>query len=141
MTDSHRVRRWDIYDIADELADVPWMLNRALYDSDEPDYISASEAIQDVSDLLARLWLAAERGGEVGPSPDYAAGETDGFGRATAPSYPGTDEGMARNAVSGAECSDRAAAPINGPFRGAVFALGTTVLWFAALAVVALAVI
>jgi hypothetical protein len=60
---NERVKRWDVYDIADELADVPGMLTQAI---DDPRYIP--EIQQKVYELEQRLWAAAERGGVVGPA-------------------------------------------------------------------------
>ncbi len=61
-------QRWDVYDIADELADVPWMLRRAIDDERV-----IPEIVEKIKDLERRLWDAAKRGGCVGPSPEYAA--------------------------------------------------------------------
>lgn len=56
------VERWDVYDIADELADVPGMLSQLQF----------SEALDRIRDLERRLWAASKRGGTVGPWPEYA---------------------------------------------------------------------
>lgn len=66
---NNAVKRWDVYDIADELADVPGMLlntansafvtacaKRELYD-----------VVDKVKDLTNRLWKASKVEGEVGP--------------------------------------------------------------------------
>lgn len=58
-----RVQRWDVYDIADELADLPAML------SGSPMMVADAYAV--LEDLERRLWAAAERGGRVGPYPEY----------------------------------------------------------------------
>lgn len=62
------VKRWDIYDIADELADIPGMIS--LMAAGQTDL-----SLQDVCGLLqgleSRLWTAGLRGGSVGPWPDY----------------------------------------------------------------------
>lgn len=67
MTD---VQRWDVYDIADALADVPGMIHRVVNDQS-----AIGETLRDVYDLLAylenQLWEAANRGGRVGPWPEY----------------------------------------------------------------------
>ena len=55
------VKRWDVYDVADELADVPGMLDRC----------QVTEAIDLIRDLERRLWAASLRDGQVGPWPDY----------------------------------------------------------------------
>lgn len=60
---NERVKRWDVYDIADELADVPSMV-----DAGWREY-----ALAVIKDLEQRLWAAAERGGNVGPYPGYEA--------------------------------------------------------------------
>lgn len=66
---AQRVQRWDVYDIADELADVPGMLREAIYD---PRIVSV--VAEKVKQLEARLWAAADRGGKVGPAPEYRQG-------------------------------------------------------------------
>lgn len=58
---TNEVQRWDIYDIADELADLPGLLSR-VRSSDELD-----EVCDEVNDLVNRLWAAALVGGSVGP--------------------------------------------------------------------------
>ena len=55
------VMRWDIYDIADELADLPGLLHQ-VRSSDE-----LAEVCDVVNDLVNRLWEAALVGGSVGP--------------------------------------------------------------------------
>ncbi|OBJ40299.1 hypothetical protein A5630_25445 [Mycolicibacterium mucogenicum] len=64
------VKRWDIHDIADELADVPVLLRASL---DDFDTIGAKlgEAARKIKDLERRLWLASAVGGCVGPAPEY----------------------------------------------------------------------
>lgn len=56
-----RVKRWDVFDVADELADVPGIISRE----------GIAPAVEKVHELLDRLWEAAEREGSVGPWPDY----------------------------------------------------------------------
>lgn len=68
-----RVKRWDIYDIADELADVPGLLNRAL----TGDRVAAVEVKDLAYELERKLWLAAERGGSVGPYPEYESWDAE----------------------------------------------------------------
>ena len=68
MNTTARVRRWDVYDIADELADVPGMLDRYVQHG-SPDTLAQIYAA--LTDLEHRLWSAAERAGEVGPFPLY----------------------------------------------------------------------
>ena len=58
---TNEVQRWDIYDIADELADLPGLL-RQVRSSDE-----LAEVYDEVNDLVNRLWAAARVGGSVGP--------------------------------------------------------------------------
>lgn len=67
---SERVKRWDIYDIADELADVPGMIS-AVFDHPNELGTRLALAVVKIRDLERRLWQAAEQGGEVGPAPDY----------------------------------------------------------------------
>lgn len=62
------VKRWDVYDAADHLDDVPWMLAKARR---EQDWELVAEVIQHVEDWTAFLWAASKRGGEVGPYPLY----------------------------------------------------------------------
>ena len=59
---TNEVKRWDIYDIADDLADLPWRLNQ-VRSTDELD-----EVCDEVNALVKRLWAAALVGGPVGPS-------------------------------------------------------------------------
>lgn len=60
------IKRYDIYDIADELADVPGMLAVALDDER-----IIPEIMGVVRDLERRLWIASTRDGRVGPYPTY----------------------------------------------------------------------
>jgi hypothetical protein len=64
------VKRWDVYDIADRLADIPWMLAAVIAGQATPGH-----TLQDIygllSELETELWQAADRGGSVGPYPDY----------------------------------------------------------------------
>lgn len=63
---SNLVKRWDIYDIADQLADLPGLVKQGI---DDP------RVLPEVHDVLieleALLWAAAKRGGSVGPAPHY----------------------------------------------------------------------
>lgn len=69
--DSRKVKRWDVYDIADQLADVPGLLEVVVRNF--PDAAGAVEIItQAIKDLEQRLWRASERGGVVGPWPAYS---------------------------------------------------------------------
>jgi hypothetical protein len=78
MTINDRVKRWDVYDVADELADVPWMLQRLQTGGTYRLPGMVSEIRDKVEDLERRLWEAAERGGTVGPSPLYEQVELEG---------------------------------------------------------------
>lgn len=60
------VKRWDVYDIADELADVPGMLLDAIDDER-----LIPEIAEKVKGLEQRLWEASRHGGSVGPYPEY----------------------------------------------------------------------
>ena len=66
MMDDDDVMRWDVYDIADELADVPGMLQKAIDDERLIPEIAAA-----IKELEKRLWAASKRGGQVGPYPEY----------------------------------------------------------------------
>ena len=58
---SHRVQRWDVYDAADHIADIPGLIALGRY----------AEAAEVAQEWERKLWLAAERGGIVGPYPEY----------------------------------------------------------------------
>ena len=60
------VMRWDVYDIADELADVPGMLKNAIDDER-----LIPEIVAMIKGLEQRLWAASQRDGQVGPYPEY----------------------------------------------------------------------
>ena len=60
------VMRWDVYDIADELADVPGMLKNAIDDER-----LIPEIVAMIKGLEQRLWAASKRDGQVGPYPEY----------------------------------------------------------------------
>lgn len=60
------IRRWDIYDVADSLADVPAMLWEAVHD-----HRVIPEILELVRDLEDRLWVASTHGGCIGPAPTY----------------------------------------------------------------------
>jgi hypothetical protein len=60
------VQRWDIYDIADQLDDMPYEILQACDDIRLLPEISAI-----IEALAARAWLASKRGGTVGPYPEY----------------------------------------------------------------------
>ena len=62
------VLRWDIYDIADELADVPGQLATRMT-SDE-----LYDICQELNGLVRRLFDASMVAGSVGPWPDYEGG-------------------------------------------------------------------
>lgn len=62
------VLRWDIYDIADELADVPGQL--ADVRTSEGLYV----IYQELNGLVRRLFDASMVAGSVGPWPDYEGG-------------------------------------------------------------------
>ena len=61
-----RIKRWDVYDVADELADIPWMLNDAIDDE---------RLIPEIADMVERLanqlFEMAQVHGSVGPAPSY----------------------------------------------------------------------
>lgn len=63
---ANAVKRWDIYDIADELADLPYFVAKGIDDPRE-----LPEVIEVLHDLEQRLWAASRRGGQVGPAPHY----------------------------------------------------------------------
>ena len=60
------VQRWDVYDIADELADMAPLVRMGV---DDPRVLP--EVIHLLEQLEARLWRASRRGGVVGPFPTY----------------------------------------------------------------------
>jgi hypothetical protein len=66
--DTRKVRRWDVYDVADQLADVGPALRRALQSGDFDEVLDIS-ALAD--DLANNLWAASVRGGSIGPFPFY----------------------------------------------------------------------
>lgn len=73
------IKRWDIYDIADELADVPCIIRQGI---DDPRVLS--EAMHDLEDLISRLWVAARVGGWVMPAhQDYQPWDGPGLTRST----------------------------------------------------------
>lgn len=57
------IKRWDIYDIADELADLPHLVQQGV---DDPRVLP--EVVQDLTNLVNRLWEASKTGGWVMPS-------------------------------------------------------------------------
>ena len=61
------VKRWDVYDVADELADVPGMLREAI-DDDR----LIPEIVEKIKGLEFRLWNAALIGGEVAAMTKFA---------------------------------------------------------------------
>ena len=64
------VKRWDIYDIADELADLVPMMTRVIQGNSAIGE-SWEEIFKFVKGLEKRLWVAAERGGQVASYPEY----------------------------------------------------------------------
>jgi hypothetical protein len=70
-----KIERWDVYDVADELADVAPVLQSLVaapfpWNSFRDDILGV---IADLKDLERRLWEAAKRGGSVGPYPEYSS--------------------------------------------------------------------
>jgi hypothetical protein len=66
MVRASDVQRWDIYDIADDLADVQSLLFEAVDDVRVMPSLAHS-----LSQIENRLWAAVTRGGYVGPWPHY----------------------------------------------------------------------
>lgn len=64
--DTRRVARWDVYDVADELADIPGLLSIAI---DDPRMIPS--IAHDINRMVRRLWDASEIAGTVGPYHNY----------------------------------------------------------------------
>ncbi|AEK10051.1 hypothetical protein FDH96_gp116 [Mycobacterium phage Rey] len=62
MENTKNVQRWDVYDIADELADVPGMLGDAI---DDDRLIPG--IVDTIHKLTQRLWAASRIGGVVVP--------------------------------------------------------------------------
>ncbi len=60
------VVRWDIYDIADELADLPGLVTQGI---DDPRVLA--EVHETLLRLEKRLWAASRIAGEVGCYPEY----------------------------------------------------------------------
>ncbi len=65
---TRNVRRWDVYDAADQLADLGPALRRALQSGDFDEVLEISVLADD---LANSLWAASVRGGQVGPFPFY----------------------------------------------------------------------
>lgn len=58
---NHRVQRWDVYDAADHIADIPGLIASGQF----------ALAIEVAQEWERKLWAAAQRGGTVGPAPYY----------------------------------------------------------------------
>lgn len=67
---SDDVQRWDVYDIADELADLPGMVTR-VRESASPFVSAWDEVYATLRELEQRLWEASKRAGVVGPYPHH----------------------------------------------------------------------
>ena len=60
------VARWDIYDAADSLDDIPCLIQE--YAGDPDKLLAVARLVQMYA---ARLYKLSETGGNVGPSPTY----------------------------------------------------------------------
>lgn len=60
------VRRWDIYDIADNLADLPGLIDRNLNNP----FILKLIAVE-ITNTANQLFEASHKNGTVGPYPEY----------------------------------------------------------------------
>jgi hypothetical protein len=63
-----KVKRWDVYDAADYLDDVGWLLTKAMR---EDDWALVLEVRALVHEWVEVLYSAAKVAGTVGPSPEY----------------------------------------------------------------------
>lgn len=62
------VQRWDVYDAADHLDDLPAALYQAMRAQDWGEVEAIADALQEWTD---RLWAMSAVGGRVGPYPFY----------------------------------------------------------------------
>lgn len=61
-----RVERWDVYDVADNLDSLPWLIQNNAHNPHGLRVIARYVQI-----MAGNLYRMAERGGSVGCSPDY----------------------------------------------------------------------